>query len=202
MKYVSIDIESTGLNAETCDLLEVGAVIDDIEAPEVPLDELPAFHCYVVRLIYKGEPYALSMHPEIFRRIAKREKPYNYLEPDEVLVHFSDFLLVNFPNLGREKITVAGKNYQNLDKAFLTKLPEPEHLNILHHRVIDPAMWFWNPFEDKELPSSKVCLGRAGLDDKVAHTALEDARMVVNLIRTHLKRVGRESFLNSHISLF
>lgn len=200
MKFVSIDVETTGLDADNCDLLEVGAVIDDTNAPDVPLDDLPKFHGYIVRKNYKGEPYALSMHAEIFRRIAKKEKPYNYYTPDDLLWSFSDFLLINFPNLGKNKITVAGKNYQNLDKVFLSKMPESNYLEILHHRVIDPAMWFWNPFEDNELPSSKTCLERAGFKNEVAHTALEDAKMVVNLIRTHLKRVGRESFLNSHIS--
>ena len=42
---------------------------------------------------------------------------------------------------------------------------------------------FWRPFEDEELPDSKTCMERAGIDGKVAHTAVEDALAVVRMIR-------------------
>jgi hypothetical protein len=90
---------------------------------------------------------------------------------------------------------VAGKNFSGFDKLFLAKMPNSRNfIDRIHHRVIDPASLYWEPFTDKELPSSKTCLERAGMSGVVAHTALEDAKMVVNLIRTHLKRVGQESF--------
>ena len=44
MKYVSIDIETTGLNPKTDNVLEVAAIIDDTERPEVPIGELPTLH--------------------------------------------------------------------------------------------------------------------------------------------------------------
>lgn len=33
MKYVSIDLETTGLDFECCEILELGAVLDDISLP-------------------------------------------------------------------------------------------------------------------------------------------------------------------------
>ena len=78
MQYVSIDIETTGLDEYTCDTIEFGAIIDNLNFQK-PFDELPKFHAYVVLPRYQGEPYALSMHAEIFRRIANREEPYEYL---------------------------------------------------------------------------------------------------------------------------
>jgi oligoribonuclease (3'-5' exoribonuclease) len=54
---VFIDIETTGLNPDPCDIIEIGAVIDDwLE----PLELQPLFHCYIKQQQYKGEPYALS----------------------------------------------------------------------------------------------------------------------------------------------
>ena len=90
MKYVSIDLETTGLDPETCDIIEIGAVIDDLEArgeqgeARLPIKDLPKFHAYVVKESYQGEPYALSMHPKIFKRIATKEDGYLYLQPEEV----------------------------------------------------------------------------------------------------------------------
>lgn len=56
-RFVSIDLETTGFDEKQCQIVEVGAVIDDWLSP---LREPPEFHCYVKREIYKGQPYALS----------------------------------------------------------------------------------------------------------------------------------------------
>ena len=46
---------------------------------------------------------------------------------------------------------------------------------------------------DERLPDSKTCYERAGLDDKVAHTAVEDALAVVRLVRMGIKRELRKA---------
>jgi inhibitor of KinA sporulation pathway (predicted exonuclease) len=53
--------------------------------------------------------------------------------------------------------------------------------------VIDPAILFWCPTDEK-LPDTDACLKRAGLDLQTDHTALADARNVVRLMREGLKR--------------
>ena len=45
MPYVSIDIETTGLDPESCQMLEIGAVWDDWTKP---IDELPSYRRLVV----------------------------------------------------------------------------------------------------------------------------------------------------------
>ena len=180
MKYCSIDVETTGLNPDTCDLIEVGAVVDDLYLNNpVDIQSLPTFHCYVVKANYGGEPFALSMHSTIFRRIADKTPPYKYLPSHMVAGELSLFLQKHF---GDERVTVAGKNFLGLDKPFLMKLDNSERLNF-HHRVLDPGMLYWKPRVDKEVPSSKECMVRAGLSGEMAHTAVEDALMVVKLIR-------------------
>ena len=87
-----------------------------------------------------------------------------------------------------EGLTPAGKNFASFDRQFLKRLPDFEGMVRLHHRTLDPAMLFWQPGDEK-LPDSKTCYERAGMNGKVAHTALEDAMAVVWLLRAGIKRL-------------
>ena len=40
MKYISIDLETTGLSSETCEVIEFGAVLDDLTTLQ-PIESLP-----------------------------------------------------------------------------------------------------------------------------------------------------------------
>jgi hypothetical protein len=165
--------------------LEIGAVVDDWDNPQ-PLDQLPKFHTYVSSDTYVGQPFALGMHQKIFNRIAKKEQPYRYESPHAVIELLCKFLKDHF---GDQKVTVAGKNFTNFDLKFLDKLCAPGSFQSranLHHRVFDPSMLYYQ-IGDKELPSSKLCMERAGMAGVVAHTAVEDAQMVVELLRKHYK---------------
>ena len=62
MPYVSIDIETTGLDPETCQILEIGAVLDDWTKP---IDELPVYHRLVYHKEYRGSAYALAMNANL-----------------------------------------------------------------------------------------------------------------------------------------
>jgi DNA polymerase III epsilon subunit-like protein len=179
--YVSIDIETTGLNSENCQVLEIGAVIDD---GTTPIKDCPTFHCYVDHGLILGEPYAVSMHPTILRRIATHEGGYTYLQPWEVATRFRDFLKEHGLDSENEKVFVAGKNYAAFDARFLRKLTNWDKHVKVHHRVLDPAALYWQPeIDGVELPDTKTCIQRAGISGEVAHTAVEDARIVVRLIR-------------------
>lgn len=196
MQYCSIDIETTGLNPKTCDIVQFAAVIDDLSNP-LPLEKLPRFQTYFNQSTFTGEPYALSMHPAIFRKIADAQQ-YKVEEDQEGnrFMQIGDLpcALYNFltgngikedPKSGRVKITVAGKNVGMFDLPFLKKkIKYWDKITILH-RVIDPAILYYLP-GDKVLPDSKLCMERAGFAGEVAHTALEDALMVVKLVRHKL----------------
>jgi DNA polymerase III epsilon subunit-like protein len=180
-KYVSLDIETTGLNPENCQVLEIGAVIDD---GTTPIEECPTFHCYVDHGLILGEPFAVSMHQTILRRIATHEEGYTYLQPWEVATRFRDFLKEHGLDSENEKIVVAGKNYANFDARFLRKLTNWDKHVRVHHRILDPAALYWQPETDGvELPDTKTCMERADIPGEVTHTAVEDAQVVVRLIR-------------------
>ncbi len=189
-KFVSVDIETTGLNPETCQIIEIGAVIDDwLE----PIHNPPTFHCYIKQNMFKGEPFAMSMHAEIFRRIATKEEGYDYWYPSEAAGHFGRWMeehgAYQTEKPDREaRAVVAGKNFGTFDDRFLRRLPHFDEWVKYHHRLIDPAMLYWNPLTDMVPPSLKVCMQRAGIGDEVAHTALEDALVVAKLIHIAVGR--------------
>jgi oligoribonuclease (3'-5' exoribonuclease) len=176
MKIVSIDIETSGIDHDTHQILEVGAVIDDLIDPK-PFEELPRFHTYLIHDEIIGHPFALSMHPVILRRIAKKEKPYSYTEPKHLGKKFVTWLEKNGV---KGSITAAGKCFGAFDLQFLRKLPR---FNLhISSRVLDPAMFYWQPGDEK-IPDTLECMKRAGIEGEVAHTALEDAEVIVKLIR-------------------
>ena len=48
----------------------------------------------------------------------------------------------------------------------------------------ETAALYWQPeIDGAQLPDTKTCMERAGINGEVAHTAVEDAQVVVRLIR-------------------
>lgn len=103
MKYVSIDIESSGLDHKNCQILSVGAVVEDTNNI-LPLDELPTFHCAVLHNRIEGEPFAVNLNKELISRIVEYqtsddkeavEKKYNMLfrKEEDVVKELWKFLI-------------------------------------------------------------------------------------------------------------
>lgn len=178
MKYISVDIETTGLNPDYCDVIEFGAVLDDLVSP---LHSLPQFHCYVTKPMnrYQGEPYALWMNANILKRIADREAGYSYI-PGELLDEvFAEWI----KEQGLEEpVVIAGKNFANFDLLFLRKLGFGTHFKM-RHRILDPGCMYMDFSLDNQPPSLETCLERAGMPKRVSHTAIEDALDVIRCIR-------------------
>lgn len=203
--YLSIDIETTGLNPETDQIIEIGAVLDNLKEHK-PFNLLPKFHTYVKRERYSGQPAALAMHSKIFSKIAKNVEGYQYCWPNQVTDILGSFLLENIPVDKREKrdgkddsysLNVAGKNAGGFDLLFLGKLARkdmdangslsfgPFHVR---KRCLDPAILYFDPETDTCLPSLTECLKRASIPVEVTHTAVEDAMCVVQLLRKYYHR--------------
>ena len=192
MKYLSIDIETTGLDSEEHSVIEFAAVLEDTNNI-LPLEELPSFSCLVEHHTYKGTPYALAMHKEIFTELALSSDKRTRL----VVKHYqlaeifhkwlSDNGLAGL-TIGPIKIIVAGKNFGTFDTLFLENLPNWDKYVIILQRILDPAILFWEPFTDEALPNLSECKKRAGLSSSyVAHTAKEDALDVIEVLRTKYK---------------
>ena len=207
MLVASLDLETTGLDYEKCQIIEVGVAVDDLAPGKVlPLKDVPKFHCYVQRDTYVGSAFALSMHSKIFLRMAKKEEPYRYLWPGEAASAMAAFLK---PFCGADdgKLTVVGKNFASFDLAFL-RHEKPflkEVVPMFRHRVIDVGTLFLDPGVDEKLPGTEECARRAdelaaraykGTDSAgglwgrwfdtpklVEHNALDDALQVLYIMR-------------------
>lgn len=183
MYICSIDIETTGLRPESCDIIEFGAVLDSCD-PVTPIDSLPVFHAYILPAtdnIYRGEPYALSMHPTIFKRIAKKESGYNYLIPDALPFEFAQWLSGVLPKQNKH-LTLAGKNVGSFDIQFLKRLNGWNDLK-LSHRYMDVGPLFFDPHKDDVIPDLKTCLERCNLPSNITHNAVDDAKQVLQVLR-------------------
>lgn len=187
MKYVSIDLETTGLDVYADDILEIGAVIDDLKSP---INELPRYRAVVGTSRYKGHPYALHLNAKLFKEIVDGSPDVKL--PRDAIWGFVNFLKDN--GIDTSKIHAAGKNFANFDKPFLKNFydqnrhaigPEPCIMNF-HHRSLDPGSMYLDPVIDKWIPGMEECMRRAGIEGEVAHTAVEDALIVIKLIRFKL----------------
>ncbi len=173
--YVSIDLETTGLNPKKCMILQVGMVIDDWVSP---IADLPRLELLVDNGPFiTGEPYALQMNAELIKRIADGESSVYEHE----LAHTMRMWLV--ANNYDGTILAAGKNFGAFDLQFLNRMSNFDIWLKFDHRSHDPGSMYFDPKIDDKPPSLATCLERAGIAKHVAHTALEDAIDVVTLIR-------------------
>jgi DNA polymerase III epsilon subunit-like protein len=210
MKYISIDVETTGIDPETCQILSIGAVIEDTLNP-LPFEELPKFHAVIKRENVYGSLFALNMNKDLIETIvqystAKDQDEKNdivnmtgmqfYEEEDvvEALFHFCydnglaqhEHIFIPTPlpsNMPKIYLNCAGKNFAGFDRKFLEKLPRWKQVFSIRSRVLDPGILFvdWNI--DEIVPSLDECKKRAGIEGVVTHNAVEDAMDVVMLLR-------------------
>lgn len=191
MKYVSLDLETTSLEPSPRHILQVSMVVEDTTKPEVAVEDLPHFTCFVNHERIRGQAYALGMNGWILDILSGRNKtpqPYPILtwkdalfDDDEApegtwLVPALAFLDEQF---GSSKITVAGKNVAGFDIPFLPK----ELKSRFRHKVLDPGTLYVNWQTDDQAPNFELCKKRAGLNTPVAHDAREDALDVIRLLR-------------------
>lgn len=178
MKYLSLDIETTGLDPDICDILEIGAYVEDTDNI-LPREKLPCYHRYINKEIYRGDPFALHMNAHIFGKLLEAKGTSKAVTIYDVEAEFKYFLDKNF----EKRVVVAGKNVAGFDLPFLSKLPNWKNGIKLSHRVIDVGMLFFDPRLDTVPPDLKLCKQRAGLPEHVSHEALDDAWDVIQLMR-------------------
>lgn len=153
------------------------------------VDKRYRFHTYVTHPIYDNcEPYAMSMHPQILKRIATEEPGYVYTAIHDLARVFAEWLgAFPFAHRGtRNQIILAGKNFAKFDLALLRAQTNWDNRIRYKHRILDPGMLYWNPLTDSEIPDQDTCLERAGMTGAVTHTALEDALQVAGLIQHYV----------------
>jgi oligoribonuclease (3'-5' exoribonuclease) len=168
--YLSIDIETTGLDCEKDRILEIGAIYDD---GITPIEKLHTFRKIVQIDRLSGNPYALSLNRDLLLEISKNTGELKLVHSFNMWL--SD-LFYNSPLEGKP-ITLAGKNVGNFDLKFLIK----EGFNYpYNHRIIDLGSMYLTDFG--YIPSLNT-INKSLNYKPVAHRALDDAMNVVKAIR-------------------
>ena len=83
MKYVVIDIETTGLNPEECEILSIGAIIEDTETV-LPYEQLPKFHVGILHENVKGSLFALNMNKDLIETLVDYQTSSNQDEKNDL----------------------------------------------------------------------------------------------------------------------
>jgi len=186
MRYVSLDLETSGSNPQRHQILELAAVVEDSRHP-LPLAELPAFRRVVRHPEYVGTAGALALNARLLQELAQKEPNPELCAPEELLPQLRAFLLAQGfrPDVKDcVSVTMAGKNIGVFDLGFLKQLPGYGTLVRAEPAMLDPAAFYLNWHKDSRLPSMRICKARARFDDReVAHEALADALDVVRLLR-------------------
>ncbi len=187
MKYVALDIETTGLDRELDQVLQIALVVENTAKPEIPVEDLPTFEALIEYTRLSGNPIALSMNKEILDFLGKRAKGEEsnfrsrevsvYLATSEALTAAICWLDDQYISL--TKLVAAGKNAGGFDLPFLGG----DFQKKFHHRVIDVgsvALGANRDYWQKDTPP-----GMRELHDGVeaTHDAIEDARDVIRLLR-------------------
>lgn len=186
MRYLSLDLETSGPNPHRHQVLELAAVVEDSRYP-LPLAELPAFRRVVRHPEYVGTAGALALNARLLAELAQKTPNPELCAPAELLPQFRQFLLAHGFRPDKKDcvaVTMAGKNIASYDLGFLRELPGWGALVRAEPAMLDPAAFYLNWRKDSRLPSMAICKARARFPDRdVAHEALADALDVVRLLR-------------------
>ena len=188
MRFVSIDIETTGLIPTKHMILEIGAVIGDFVTP---VDQFSTFRRVICRELIVGHPYALDMNAALIKEIAHRSVG-GYVDSCRQAYRDMKLWLLRegFPVTAdqRVKFTAAGKNFAGFDLPFLRgEIGEVGEVSwdaefVVKHRVFDPGSLYFRHGDDV-IPDLATCMKRAGIEGVVTHTAIDDALNVVKVLR-------------------
>lgn len=186
MRYLSLDLETSGGKPQRHQILELAAVVEDTKKL-LPLPELPTFRRVVRHPEYVGTAGALALNARLLEELARKEPNPELCTPEELLPQLREFLLAQGFKTDKQNcvtVTMAGKNIASFDLGFLRELPGYGTLVRAEPAMLDPAAFYLNWRKDTRLPTMQTCKARAGFeDDTVAHQALADALDVVQLLR-------------------
>ncbi len=215
MKYISIDTETTGLDASRDMLLELALVVADTEKPfELTTDN--SLRIVFCRKKITGTIEAITLNNQLLQELLDINRKYFSLEEDEpgaakvfhqenntlyinldkgeyfteeVLEQTINNFLVQNGIEKEERLNIAVKNLASFDQDFLEALVALKLAIIkrMHHRVLDVGSMYLQ-VEDRQVPALKTCMERAGIVGEVTHTAIEDAVLVIKCIEAKLTK--------------
>ncbi len=188
MRYLSIDIEATGLN-ENCHIIEFAMVPFDSKTKIIELDLAMGFYIKCPsfeELKPKLDTWIIENMQQLIKTAHQSGKSINefkqtldqYLDSDEIKNYFA----------GQDKIVLFGKSMNAIDLPFLNRdLGWDWMRKRFHFRVHDLSSYTFGLMDMGLLPkgsdSGSALMNYLGMGE-VAHTALEDA---INTAEMYLK---------------
>lgn len=189
--YLSIDLETTGLNVDKAQILQVGFVIDDGVSP-IDLLKKDTFFVENDTITY-AENYALGMNAWIFQELMKKSEDRKYetrsestrnilyraiIETAELAYQFDVDQEKKYPS---RKIQIAGKNPGTFDwQIILNHFGKDFAKESVDHRFIDAGAVFFGTYGRN--PSLNE-INKLIEHKPVSHDALDDALNVVIALR-------------------
>ena len=169
-----VDVETTGLNPDRNQILEIAAIRINPWRPE---EIISHFHDVVRYEELVGHPAAFHINARLIEGMARNDGTHNTLKE---AIQNLELWLDAMPLVDGEKLVMSGKN-PGFDRAFLTAAGLD--LNRWHHRMVDPAILFM-AVGDKVPPALKECLTRAGLKGftDTLHIATDDCWDIARLL--------------------
>jgi oligoribonuclease (3'-5' exoribonuclease) len=84
MIYISVDVETTGLEKDRYQILSIGAIIEDT-SKKLPFDEIPKFHAAILHNEITGSPFAINMNSKIIEAVAQYQNAENQDEKNDIV---------------------------------------------------------------------------------------------------------------------
>lgn len=207
--YISVDLETTGLNTEKSQILQIGWVIDDGVSP---IDQLEKGTVLIQNdTINYGENYAIGMNAWIFQELMKKQAERKYptrtlqagifdlmvaIDKAAKLAHAFDVAQgLKKPN---QRVQIAGKNVSNFDWVIILNQLRKESSSVgeaeynasaveklvkVDHKFIDVGAVYFDTFgKNPGFNEINALIGNT----EISHDALDDAMDVVIALRHKL----------------
>jgi oligoribonuclease (3'-5' exoribonuclease) len=84
MVYLSIDVETTGLEKDRYQILSIGAILEDT-TKKLSFEEIPKFHAAILHNEITGSPFALNMNKKIIEAMVQYQTAEDQDEKNDIV---------------------------------------------------------------------------------------------------------------------
>jgi hypothetical protein len=123
-KYLSVDTETSGLDPDKSELLEVGIVVFDTEDSELVLTSYNSLRIVFVKEQIQGNIFAINMNINLLNEILTMSKEFDKLDTGTIIEKVSDSLTTWYVDIRRVRLldTMFLSNYLDEDNQVIGDL--------------------------------------------------------------------------------
>jgi len=184
--YIALDIETTGLDPETCQILEIGAVYNDMSRP---VAKCQTFERLIDHKTITGSPYALRMNANLISRIADGEG----VDLDGAVADLMCWITYLANRDKFDTVHLVGKNVGSFDVPFLKRVPSWQAF-LFHYRCLEVGSMYATPDGISGQAELIANIERMYEIPGREHEALHDAMVSLALVRDKWTQEGLFEF--------